>query len=274
MKKQITIYQHYIPKTILKNFESENCARTLYKYDKKKNKEYCVNAKDMCKEKYLYEFKNEDGSIDEQTINVIEDNFCCLENRWNIIIKKIKNRKILSKEEKNLMGLLIIIQCLRTPEILACTTDFIKEICPNLSTTELKNITRYETLIAKKISSNDKLLFKKAVETLLKEKQLIIYYSDNNFILSENHPVFDLNILGDHNYDSSKLLFPITPHFALSLINENEKEKLYKKIDADFIDFINAVNYSIDGRFLYSSKGIKKDIEKYSQILENFKIDY
>lgn len=116
--------QHYIPRMILKNHSTNNL---IYQYDTIKKIQRRVNIKDICFVKNLYELKDNDGKIIEDTRNVVENHLAVNEQKWHSVIRKILNNEKLSRNDIDLMYLLMAMQILRTPEILDWTTKIIKK---------------------------------------------------------------------------------------------------------------------------------------------------
>lgn len=249
--------QHYIPRMILKNHSINNL---IYQYDTIKKIQRQVNIKDICFVKNLYELKDNDGKIIEDTRNVVENHLAVNEQKWDSVIRKILNNEKLSRNDIDLMYSLIAMQILRTPEILDWTSKNIKEIDNNLNeNTSTKYAILANLMINEKSTPYNSRLLK--IYLFLKTKCFIIYKSKPTFILNSDKPVlcFSNNYISKCNDKNANFVFPISSNTCIALTNKRHK-KLYKNISAFYTFILNRLIYKRNGRFLYCKESIENKI--------------
>lgn len=235
----------------------------IYQYDKIKCIERLVDINDICCKNYLYEIRDESGLIPEKEINLIEDSFSRFELVWNKIIDKIVKKENITQEERCLLGILLILQLLRTPEIMEFTSEWLYNTAPYI----YKPITRNEADKYMKLSS---FIFDKVTETnfilnmliqnILVNRNIVIYHSDYGFILNEQRPVLYLSLFEDCSIKDCLWLLPITKNHCVAAINGNAVSDI--DISKNFTRFINLRNFQNDGRFVYGSESFFEKIPK------------
>ena len=131
----VTKKQHYIPRMLLKHFTTFRIPMRkplIHQYDKNKDIERLVDVYDVCRERYLYELRDGSGFISKNELNLIENGFSCLESAWDKIIRKIEQKEKISQEEKDLLGILLVLQIIRMPEIMKFTSEWLYNTAINV----------------------------------------------------------------------------------------------------------------------------------------------
>lgn len=265
-KKQITKKQHYVPRMILKRFScssSENNKKYfIYQYDKEKDIERRVDIMDVCHKNNLYEIKDEQGNVLEA--NLIENSFANLEEKWEQIIRKIEKHQNLKKEDKSMLGLLLVLQLMRTPEIMELTSNWLyatfEESDNPLTKNEADKYMKLATFVWGEIKPETNWMLFLMLRKTLEDKDIVIYYSDSKFILNGDSPVFCLNeMLLPKSISDIYWILPLTEHCCLSLRKEGSSFPLYQKIDSNMVNLFNEKAFLTNGRFVYSSFSIKQN---------------
>ena len=91
-----------------------------------------VDIYDVCRKKNLYEIKNESGIISHKEINLIENGFSRLEFVWNKIIDKIEQNKTINQNDRCRLGVLLVLQLIRVPEVMKFTSRWIYDTSMNI----------------------------------------------------------------------------------------------------------------------------------------------
>lgn len=266
--------QHYIPQMILRNhfnFQIPMKSPIIYQYDKKTGTERVTKTKEICKERNLYELKDEYGHISEEEQNVIENIFSCYERKWSNTIKKILRQEQLSDEDITCLYLLIALQLIRTPEFIDLISEWLQETSKNIGKPINKNVSDRYTKISAFIWNNENpkanWILYLVLKFVLSDKELVIYHSDTNFILNGNRPVLCINLFKNSDISIDYFLFPVSSHYCLGLINKDKAKSLYMDIPDGMTQFINTENFLNEGRFIYSCKSILEDVEKYANYI-------
>ena len=230
----------------------------IYQYDKNKNTERLVDIYDICRKNYLYEIKNKSGVISDKEINLIEKGFSRLELIWDKIIDKIEQRKDVTEEDRYMLGVLLVLQLMRMPEVMEFTSDWLYDFSVNTGKVLTKNeVDRYMKLASfvwGETKPETNWILNILLEKIFADKDIAIYHSKSGFILNGNRPVLCLKTFGTDEGRNCMWLLPITRNYCIGLVNKGTIS--YMNIDAKLTHFINMQNFQNNGRFIYGSKSI------------------
>lgn len=276
--KQFTKKQHYIPQMILKRFMNTRVPLrkpVIYQYDKEKDIEIQIpKVADICVEKELYEIRNDNGVISEEERNLIEKSFGKLESKWNMIINKIEQKQDISKEDRDMLALLLVLQLIRTPEVMEISREWLSESClkigKNVSQNEIDRCAKLASFVWGPVEPKTNWILIELLEGFLVGKDIIIYHTSNDFILNDNRPVLLIKGSEMEEIKNCQLFLPITKNYCISLTNK--KVALYKEINKDETDIINSAIFNNDGKYVYASSSIKTRLNDLKNIV-SFKGD-
>lgn len=269
--KQFTKKQHYIPQMMLKRFMNTQVPirkPIIYQYDKEKDIERQIpKVADICFEKNLYEIRNENDIISDEERNLIEDSFSRLESTWNVIIKKIEEKQDISKEERDMLALLLVLQLIRTPEVMKITKEWLNNACTeinkSLTQNEVDKYSKLASFVWETVKPETNWFLYKTLDVFLTNKNIIIFHTKNDFVVNSNRPVMLLINSKSENIQNCQLLLPIAKNYCIGLTNE--KNILHEELNEEATKFINGHFFKNDGQYIYASKSIKnriKDLEK------------
>lgn len=266
-RKQFTKKQHYIPQMILKRFMNTRVPLrkpVIYQYDKEKDIEIQIpKVADICVEKELYEIRNDNGVISEEERNLIEKSFGRLESKWNMIINKIEQKQDISKEDRDMLALLLVLQLIRTPEVMKITKEWLNNACIEINKTlkqnEIDRCAKLASFVWGVIKPETNWFLYKILDIFLTNKNIIIFHTKNDFVVNSNRPVMLLKNSESENIQNCQLLLPITKNYCIGLTKE--KNILYEELNEEATKFINVQFFKNDGRYIYASKSIKNRIE-------------
>ena len=251
--------QHYIPRMILKHFVYFRIPMRkplIYQYDKVSHTERLVDIYDVCRKNNLYELRDENNNIVEAERNLIEKGFSVLESYWDKAIRKVINKSDLDETDENWLCLLIVLQLLRTPEIMKFTSDWLYEVSDVID----KPLERYvadrysklATFVWGEVKPETNWILDMVLQFVLEDKFLVVYESDKPFILNGNRPVLCTHFCEESN--NCTWFLPIADNYCLVLV-DNEMNR-YVHINDAMVDYINSEIYANDGRYIYSSTSI------------------
>lgn len=252
--------QHYIPRMLLKRFTTFRVPMRkslIYQYDKEKNIERMIDVYDACRVNNLYELRNEFGLIKDEERNLIEKRFSFRESIWNKILCKVDQHQKIDQKDQDWLGLLIVLQLMRTPEYMQIATQWICDVSKDmgifLTPNQADRYMKSASFDWSESSAERHWILNILVNKLVLAKHLVIYYSDETFILNSSRPVFALSPADDINY--CQLYLSVSKHYCLCLANGNSN-KLYIKAPNWFVKMINEHYFFNDGRFIYSSESL------------------
>lgn len=253
--------QHYIPRMLLKRFTTFHVPMRkplIYQYDKEKKVERLVDVYDICRKNNLYEIKDESGIISNEEINLIEKGFSRLECRWNKIIDKIEQGKNITQDDRCMLGVLLVLQVMRMPEVMKFTTKWLYDrsigIGISLTQNEADRYMKLASFVWGDVKPETNWILNILLENILVDKDVVIYHSNSNFILNGSRPVLCLNFFETDIVNNCIWLLPITKNYCIGLIDEGAA--LYKDIDENLTHFINTHNFQNDGHFIYGNESI------------------
>lgn len=238
----------------------------IYQYDKDKNIERLVDIYDICRKNNLYEIRDESGIISDEEINLIENGFSHLESAWNKIIDKIEQREDITQNDRCMLGVLLVLQLIRTPEIMKFTSEWLYnksvDVGKPLTQNEVDKYMKLASFVWGNVKPETNWILNILLEKILAGKDVIIYHSNSDFILNGSRPVLCLKFIETDDIKNCIWLLPIAKNYCIRLADEDKKAILYRDIDKSFTHFININNFQNDGRFVYGSKSILNRIKK------------
>lgn len=265
--KKTTRNEHIVSELILKHHSSKIKIKKnkkiyyTYVYDKINDKEWESDISKVCSQRDIYELYDEDGKINPEEQNLIEDFFAnVIEPNWGHVIQKILSEETINEKDELWLCLLFVLQILKTPLCMEMNRKLLKDETEkaklNLNNNQVDRYMKLMSLPHGKISPELNPILDKAL-SMFKNKKLIIYRTNtSNFILSRDKPILILS-----NNLSEEFYFPIASNVCLGFINEDVDGEIN---DLDrFIRFINMNNYENTNRFLYSSESIKNRKEQF-----------
>ncbi len=237
MKKR----QHYVPQFYLRNFEDGR--NKLHVYNRKKDRFFMSQVKDICREKYLYETQWENAALflGEYVLpNEIEDDFSRQENEYNVLLKRIisicsdpvnKNALICRHEQKEGIALFAANMLLRNPWSMMQfgVDDIPKEVMENSEIYGINqmlkamNFVGVESLIKhanKKVLLDHKLNGEENMPTLvandLKKMDMCFLVTQNfSFVTSSFPVIFEFYDTEDGIVHLKYLFIPLCPKVGL-----------------------------------------------------------
>lgn len=269
---QRTRKQHFIPRMILKNhtrFEIPMRFPLIYQYEEETEKEHAVRIDNICYKDYLYEYRDDNGNIVD--LNLIEKTFSVYEGKWDKIIRSLKNRPELTREDLAFLYLLFPLQIMRMPEMLQLTSNWLKSTSPELSEIESQRYARILSLVPGQLDIKRNIILAKWTEMCCK-RLLQIYITDGSepFILNGTFPVTGI-YTGDEPVKNAEMYYPVSSDICLGLIDARIINP-YKDVGIDFIRKFNQLSINKDSRFLYSAVSIKDRISEYPLLKQKSRI--
>ena len=258
--------QHYIPRMLLKRFTIFHIPMKkplIYQYDKEKRIERLVDIYDICRKNYLYEIRNESGIISHEEINLIENGFSHLESVWNRIIDKIEQEKNITQNDKCMLGILLVLQLMRMPEIMKFMSAWLYDksayVGKPITQNEADRYMKLASFVWGNVEPSTNWILNILLENILADKDIVIYHSNSNFILNGDRPVLCLNSFKTDDINNCIWLLPISKNYCIGLTNKGTT--LYKDIDENLTNFINMHNFQNNGRYIYGSESILDQID-------------
>lgn len=245
--------QHYIPRVILKRHQDETSKSNIpqiWQYDKVENQERCVSIKDVCRENFLYEFRNADGEIILGTKNIIEIRLSELESKWGKILDKIGEHKPLSHDEICQIYILIAIQILRMPDMMKVASGSIQLVNNTISNQEADRYAKMASFPIGPITQEQHPFLNQVFE-MFEGKSLVVFDSTVPFLLSGNLPIQTIP-LPDFFPDEGIFFFPFSK-FQCLIVSPGEYKSFYNILPSNLVHFINKRVLSNSKRFVYGS---------------------
>lgn len=259
--------QHYIPRMLLKRFTTFHIPMRkplIYQYDKEKGVERLVDIYDICRKNNLYEIKDESGAISDTEINLIEKGFSRLEFVWDKIIDKIEQGKNINADNRCMLGVLLVLQLMRMPEIMKFTSEWLykesADIGKTLTRNEADRYMKLASFVWGDVKPETNWILNILLENILVGKNVVIYHSNSDFILNGSRPVLCLKFFETDVVNNCIWLLPIAKNYCIRLADEGTV--LDRNIDKNLTQFINMHNFQNEGRFIYGSKSIINQIKE------------
>ena len=233
--KQITKGEHYVPEVYLQGFSQDNATLYAYRIKDGYQPEKPVPIKSICKEKYLYELRDENDEI--VAPNHLENILCHIEGLFAEYRRRLEQKAyipsnyatkcFLTKDEKDFWKSFIAVQLVRTPKVIR----MMKEEIENQFDGQLKNnqaraialdnclpafghYRNYPNLITKIRNTFENMTIAVGVDN-----SGCVFTSDNPIVCQA--PDFDFERV-------EKIEFPITPKLVLFLFGGQLKKEYDK----------------------------------------------
>lgn len=248
----ITIKQHYVPQVYLRGFSPEYSRKKELRYPTEKHTIYCyklgekdqlkraIPIKSICYEKDLYELQDDSGQF--IIGNYFEHCFAELERMFGEYRRKLEakafikdNLKIkcfLTKDEKVFWTTYIVLQILRSPQVIQNVEDECRTTWKNeLSDIQIRNLARQVTLpFFKEIDENTKeaYLFK-TFWCPMGNMSLGVGVDLERRIITSDKTVFiysEADKFPCEEYE--RVIFPISAEICLFMFGREDK-KIYDK---------------------------------------------
>lgn len=244
-ENNITKNQHYIPQVYLRGFSPEYDKKkndypvsryTIYRHDLEKIEQpvKAVPIKSVCHSDYLYEVTGHDGEI--VLPNQLEHFFSAMERMFGAYRQELeqkafiednyKTKCFLTGKEKVFWVTYILIQILRTPQLLNIAEETGKETWKDLiNDNQAKNIARMVCLpFFKEIEEGSKEMM--VFETLfepMKNMSFGVGVDKQAKLITSDNPVF-IHATEFPCTEYQRVIFPITSELCLFLIGKEDKE--------------------------------------------------
>lgn len=266
-QKKYTKKQHYVPQVYFKGFSDDLIKIWSFPIDALDKGAY-VPIESVCRENYLYEFKdNNENLILPNRIEIVLSQLERLfyEYRGKLIektaIEQNYNTKcFLSYQEKEFWKLYIAVQILRDPILLDTVSLFAKECWGDaLTENQRKGFALNQCLpFLNEIKAEDKIVFNAMLQTL-NEMSFLVGVDEKNSIFTSDSPVFMCSQAGEtpRIEKIEQIIIPITSGLAFILFGGTNK-KLYRnrlyKLDEEALKHIKySIAYAANNR-LFSRK--------------------
>ena len=250
MNQKPTIKQHFIPQAYLRGFSPQyedskakkiaNSKCMIYCYDlKNRQQSGLIPIKSICYEKNLYEVTNDQGEIILQ--NYLEKVFGLLERMFSMYRTKLerkafneenyKIRCFLTREEKIFWTTFIVVQTLRSPQILREAAKALKDMVgEGLNDAQARNISRLYCLpFFREINENspEAIFFNMLLEPMMNMSFAVCVDIESRIITSDKTMYIYAPEFPTKEYE--KIIFPITADICLILLGGEEKKEYKRK---------------------------------------------
>ncbi len=223
-EEQHTKEQHFIPEVYLQGFSADS--RFIYEYYIKADKpiDTRVSIESVCKEKYLYELRDQEGEIINP--NYLEKILCQFEGKFadfrRQLLKKVVFEKnyetvsFLTPEEKEFWRFYTALQIARNPASLRGMKEFIlNEMDEPFSDQEAQNIATAECLPFFTETSNREFNMLTFIISMLKDKVLTVGYAKTDNLFTSDHAAYGSRKSDEELPQFQRLWFPISSCCAL-----------------------------------------------------------
>lgn len=288
-ENNITKKQHYIPQVYLRGFSPEYLKKekgslphekyTIYCHDLTKEKQIQkpIPIKSVCYSNFLYEVTGHDGEIVlpnhlEKFFSAIEKMFSNYRNeleRKVFIEDNYKTKSFLKSEEKAFWVTYILIQLLRTPQILQVVAEKSLEISESeINEKQAKNIARLFCLpFFKEIELDDREtnIFYGLLEPIM-TMSFGLGVDRRGGIITSDMPVYIYSKEFPCK-EYGKIIFPISSQICLFLFGGDEKKEYPKNFlfpvnEAVREEIIESIAYASFEK-LYSNHSLNKQELRY-----------
>lgn len=267
--------QHYVPQVYLNYFTDENGYLNIYDREKEEYRRQTPANAGYSKHFYTVEVNGEKDYTIEKLLATHVDNL------YKPVMEKIKNKEVLTKDDKENLAIFVAFQHLRTPaqrkNYNAMFDDFYKQTTKIIfgmkkSHGQLGELTEqeanmieetlekenYEVQVPKEHSLEFMLKFSEEMSRMLSNHNFVILEasSKSEFITSDNPycMVKDKESPAWSGYGivNTTKVFPLTPRYLLVLKDPGDKV-VYMKLDKANVRQMNFVIAGWSDRFVYSS---------------------
>ena len=227
-KNQPTKNQHYVPQVYLKGFSQDSSTIYEYNLSKKAVIENPVSIESVCREKYLYEVRDNNGEIIKT--NYLEDVLCNFEGQFADYRRKLlqkakvkanyQTKCFLSKDEKGFWYSYAALHMMRNPRTLrGIKSLFQEELQGQITEYEAGNLAiAYCLPFFKKPENGDMNMFNFFL-SLLQTKVLTIGFSESDDLFTSEHAMYGSRNSEISDYDFQKLWFPISSNCGLLFLD-------------------------------------------------------
>ena len=276
-EKQPTKKQHYVPQTYLRGFSPDSTY--IYEYNLKQGKPIPepVSIESICREKFLYEFRDNDGEFIwinalEEILGDIEGKFAEYKRRLlsKVVHKEnYKTKNFLSTEERYFWRFYTTLQVMRMPSILSGITEIMKDEFPKEFTeNELRNIAIAFSLPFFKPPEQNELnaflLFLSALDT----RTLTVGFAESDNLFTSDQPMYGEKGAKDLT-DIKALWFPISSNCILFYSppreSNNTKRNRLIPVSSDEVDAIKGIAYMARNIVLSKHPFSEDDVEIIKQ---------
>ena len=168
-----------------------------------------------------------------------------------------------------MLALLLVLQLIRTPEVMKITQEWLSNACTKINKTltqdEIDRYSKLASFVWGSIDPKTNWILIELLEGFLAGKNLIIFHTNNDFILNGNRSVLLSVDFYKKEIQNCQLFLPITKNYCISLTNE--KTSLHKEIGKDETNIINSAFFNNDGRYIYASSSIKARLNNLKNIV-------
>ncbi len=256
-ESQHTKEQHFIPQEYLRGFSQDS--KTVFEYYLPKDKaiDDPVSIKDICKEKYLYELRDEQDVI--ININYLENIFCQYEGLFSDYRKTLLNKAVhrenynilsfLTKKEKVFWIFYSTLNMMRNPGTLNRMKGFIQnETSGMITDQQAKNLAiEYCLPFFPEPDTIERNMFSVFL-SVLSSKVLSVGYTEGGNLFTSDHAMYgSQRIINGFPY-IERLWFPISSNCALvfaapETINGKGKNCLFPLSDENIRNINKGIAY-------------------------------
>ena len=220
--------QHYVPRVYLQGFSSD--ARSLFGYNLKADKpiKEPVSIDSVCKEKYLYELRDEQGEI--INLNYLENVLCQYEGMFadhrRALLKKAvfkenyQTKSFLSKDEKQFWIFYTALQIMRNPSTLRGLKDIIlNETQGAFSDQQAQNLAAGLCLPFFQKPDSKAIDAFRFLTSVLMGNVLTVGYTETGNLFTSDHAVYGSRKPKEEFPQFQRLWFPVSSNCAIIFSN-------------------------------------------------------
>lgn len=230
------INQHYIPQFLLKNFQVINKKgneSAIFIFDKQTSREYRSAIKTTAAERYFYEVKAEQYTIEDKL-----GEYECITGPIIKDILEKKSIKRITRKEKTILTKFICLQLLRVPAMRSSFFELTKVFEEKFNFFEESGISK-PTSDEEKITHCDFILNNVALifPFVYNKDWMLCESNSGNYIIGDN-PVVLNNTLNKEQgnlgiaSNGVEIYLPISPKYCLLLICNSVRKDITQKLDA------------------------------------------
>lgn len=247
--------QHYVPRCLLKNFTRGNKPH-IWVYDKKTNRSFQTNVKNVAAESGYYDFEHEDAVVS------MEPRLAKLETSISKLLKRIEREESIgwfSFADRTLLSLFVLVQQRRTPHLREMLLDMDRQLQEGIRQMggDINKVENYEPLdkeSARLLSIKMMVNLKDQVPHILEKDWLLLkgkkanpfYISDNPIALQnmkDRGPRGNLGL----KVEGIEIYLPISSTLTLAMYCPSLTDELrrgyerYKRLSMSIPWAVNAV---------------------------------
>lgn len=221
---QHTKDQHYISQEYLRGFSQDS--KTVFEYNLRLDKpiDKPVSIESVCKEKYLYELRDEQGAFID--LNYLEKRFRDIEGDFAKFKRQLLEKAVhkencaikcfLSNEEKTFWSYFTTLNMMRNPETLKGIKGLIQEeMHGRVSDQQAQNMAlEYNLPFFKLEDFNNPSLFR-IFHSLIRQMVLTVAYVESDDLFTSDHAMYGIQNKENGFSIIKRLWFPITSNCGL-----------------------------------------------------------